>query len=153
MFDILYFGTLNVFLQIVECRQKAVAVEQEEIRNIVTKEGIFFEIVQQNFVAGFRYNTRSGETLVHQLQRDHPELFVLDEVDNSSTVSASKSSQLGTGEQPKPIQSGLTYEKITKRQPTDKAGLFRACGLLRERLGQRVLQELWGGLSFGIMEI
>lgn len=108
----------------------------------------------QNFGPGFRYHHTAGGdvALVHPLQRSHPELFATEDAESvTAAKSAVLSSQLGAGGQPKPIQSGLTYDKVAKRQPTDKAAYLRACGLFKEQIGRRVTQELWGGLEFQVV--
>ncbi|XP_055388960.1 uncharacterized protein LOC129618114 [Condylostylus longicornis] len=131
--------------EITECRQKAKQKEEEEIKDIVDKEGVFYEIVSQDYGPGFRYSKAAENSLVHILQRQHPQLFAAD--DNESASQQPTSSELGTA-QPRPIISGLVYEKIAKKAHTDRAAMYRACGYFKERVFQRITQELWGGCSF-----
>lgn len=106
--------------------------------------------MSRDYGPGFRYSKTLPSDLVHPLQRLYPHLFMVEDSDVAGKGSTPGSSPLGTGGQPRPIQSGLVYEKLLKKQATDTVAMFRACGHFKERLLQRVMQELWGGLEFGV---
>ena len=136
--------------QIVECQQLAKRLEREWIRDIVSKEGTFYERVQSDIL--FSSNKTK---LVHPLQRRYMDLFVEDESKlETSPKTQSRSTQdtaltgltLGTTGLPKPLDSNLNYLKLTRKPYTDKAAMLRACGMSKKTIGNRVLQEVWGGL-------
>lgn len=148
--------------QIVECRQNNLKQEKEWIRDIVQKEGVFFERAQMDYNVGFRM---PSVKLVHTLQRRHPELFMEDDTETGSGYSSANDQKrslkkkggdmptvasIGTGNQPKPLDANLVYGKLRRRPHTDKAAMLRACGLSKDTIGRRVMEELWGGLTCNI---
>jgi CDK-activating kinase assembly factor MAT1 len=144
--------------QIIECQQVLKKMECDWIRDIVEKEGIFYEKVKLDFENGFK--TRSTN-LVHSLQRRFSDLFVTEE---SSNLLASGNEHrlkennntpivLGVGNQPKPLIPNLNYAKIPKNIPTDIPAMRRASGMLKKSINLRVLQETWGGLYVKVKKI
>lgn len=134
--------------EIVECRQKELQLEAEEIRQIVQNEGIFPELVAANYSNGFTYTAAQRGALVHVLQREYPKIFEAAAEQEAAGKAADGREVLILGlKKPQPLQSNIVYDRLPAKAPTDKAAHFRACGMSRSLLHTRMAQEFFAGLK------
>eukprot|EP01057_Protomagalhaensia_wolfi_P000574 Protomagalhaensia_wolfi_Nauph_80__573@NODE_1324_length_1588_cov_134_064558_g1023_i0_p1_GENE_NODE_1324_length_1588_cov_134_064558_g1023_i0NODE_1324_length_1588_cov_134_064558_g1023_i0_p1_ORF_typecomplete_len293_score47_57MAT1/PF06391_13/1_7e18zfRING_5/PF14634_6/8_9e06zfRING_UBOX/PF13445_6/0_0011zfC3HC4_5/PF17121_5/0_0022zfC3HC4/PF00097_25/0_0061zfRING_2/PF13639_6/0_022zfC3HC4_2/PF13923_6/0_013zfC3HC4_3/PF13920_6/0_33zfRING_4/PF14570_6/6_5zfRING_4/PF14570_6/61ProkRING_4/PF14447_6/41ProkRING_4/PF14 len=134
--------------QILEASERQRLREKQWIQEIVEKEDVFYEIVNQGFAAkNFGFKNTDRKRLVHKLQHLHPQYFeqadavgVVAGPAQASDVSITKLSELHAS-LPNTIIPNIDYMKLKRRHADDRAALLRAGGHKKDRIAVRTRLE------------
>eukprot|EP00917_Polyrhabdina_sp_WS-2016_P024789 GHVP01053555.1.p1 GENE.GHVP01053555.1~~GHVP01053555.1.p1 ORF type:complete len:286 (+),score=49.67 GHVP01053555.1:28-858(+) len=122
--------------EIISNRKMKDAQDKEWVKQIVEKEGTFYELVKLSFGPGMKIREESKQKLTHTLVKENPELFK----DTSNDI-------LKNQFQPKPLDTSISDTTLPKRPVSDRSKCMHAGGHTKSPVFKRGALEMVIGLK------